>query len=108
MMEISDVKVFLVDEDKLRAYVTITLEDCFVVRDLKIIQGTTGLFVAMPAKKRKDGTYKDVAHPLNAEMRDKLEKRVLEEYAKTARNGTANLRVRDTHPDLRGVDSDYE
>ena len=81
-MDITDVKVFTVDEDKLRAYVTITLDNCFVVRDLKVINGTTGLFVAMPAKKRKDGTYKDIAHPLNAEMRDKMEKIVLAEYEK--------------------------
>ncbi len=84
-MQITDVKVFIVNEDKLRAYVTITLEACFVVRDLKVIQGTAGLFVAMPAKKRKDGTYKDIAHPLNADMRDALEKRVLEEYAKATK-----------------------
>ncbi len=81
-MEITDVKVFPVDEDKLRAYVTITLDACFVVRDLKVIHGNTGLFVAMPAKKRKDGTYKDIAHPLNSEMRERLEKLVLAEFAK--------------------------
>ncbi|MFO0596147.1 MAG: septation regulator SpoVG [Myxococcaceae bacterium] len=85
-MNITDVKVFLVDEDKLRAYVTITLDRCFVVRDLKVIQGSTGLFVAMPAKKKKDGTYKDIAHPLNAEMRSVLEARVLAEYEASARN----------------------
>jgi stage V sporulation protein G len=98
-MHITDVKVFLVDEDKLRAYVTITLESCFVVRDLKVIQGAAGLFVAMPAKKRKDGTYKDIAHPLNADMREKLERRVLEEYEKTARD-TMPRRPRETHPGL--------
>jgi stage V sporulation protein G len=86
-MNITDVKVFPVDEDKLRAYVTITLDACFVVRDLKVIQGTTGLFVAMPAKKRKDGTYKDIAHPLNAQIREKLEQVVLAEYEKHARDG---------------------
>ncbi len=91
-MQITDVKVFIVNEDKLRAYVTITLDACFVVRDLKVIQGTTGLFVAMPAKKRKDGTYKDVAHPLNAEMRDRLEARVLEAYGKALENPGANPR----------------
>src|SRR5256885_17014491 len=86
-MEITDVKVFPVDEDKLRAYVTITLDSCFVVRDLKVINGTTGLFVAMPAKKRKDGTYKDIAHPLNAEMRTKMERIVLAEYEKAKTSG---------------------
>lgn len=85
-MNITDVKVFLVDEDKLRAYVTITLDACFVVRDLKVIQGGAGLFVAMPAKKRKDGSYKDIAHPLNAEMRAVLERRVLSEYEACARD----------------------
>jgi stage V sporulation protein G len=87
-MDITEVKVFLVDEDKLRAYVTITLDECFVVRDLKVIHGTVGLFVAMPAKKRKDGTHKDIAHPLNAEMRERLERTVLSEYEKAARNTT--------------------
>jgi stage V sporulation protein G len=86
-MDITDVKVFLVDEDKLKAYVTITLDGCFVVRDLKVIMGTGGLFVAMPAKKRKDGTYKDIAHPLNGEMRERLEQRVLSEYERTVAAG---------------------
>ncbi|MBL9038659.1 MAG: septation regulator SpoVG [Archangium sp.] len=81
-MEITDVKVFPVEEDKLRAYVTITLDHCFVVRDLKVILGSGGLFVAMPAKKRKDGSYKDIAHPLNADMRERMEQRVLAEYEK--------------------------
>ena len=85
-MDITDIKVFPVDEDKLRAYVTITLDACFVVRDLKVIQGTAGLFVAMPAKKRKDGTYKDIAHPLNAETRERMEKAVLAAYEPMARD----------------------
>lgn len=79
-MQITDIKVFPVDEDKLRAYVTITLENCFVVRDLKVIQGNGGLFVAMPAKKRKDGSYKDIAHPLNAQTREMMERLVLAAY----------------------------
>lgn len=83
-MDITDVKIFPIEEDKLRAYVTITLDDCFVVRDLKVISGSAGLFVAMPAKKRRDGSYKDVAHPLNAETRERFEKIVLAEYEKVA------------------------
>ena len=79
-MDITDVKIFPVDEEKLKAYVTITLDDCFVVRDLKVIQGSAGLFVAMPAKKRKDGTYKDIAHPLNADTRERMERVILDEY----------------------------
>src|SRR6187431_1063503 len=79
-MEITDVRVFPVEEDKLKAYVTITLDNCFVIRDLKVIHGTTGLFIAMPAKRRKDGTYKDIAHPLNADTRDVMERKILLEY----------------------------
>ena|SRR5690349_9380989 len=98
-MDITDVKVFTVDEDKLRAYVTITLDGCFVVRDLKVINGTTGLFVAMPAKKRKDGTYKDIAHPLNAEMRDKMEKIVLAEYEKVRAAPVVRRPAVEAYPD---------
>jgi stage V sporulation protein G len=81
-MNITDVRVFPVDEDKLKAYVTITLDDCFVVRDLKVIHGASGLFIAMPAKRRKDGTYKDIAHPLNADTRTQMERVILDEYAR--------------------------
>lgn len=88
-MEITEVKVFTVNEDKLKAYVTVIFENCFVVRDLKIINGNTGLFVAMPSKKRKDGTFRDIAHPLNAEMRSTLEKRILLEYEKELKKLTA-------------------
>ncbi len=79
-MQITEVKVFPVEEDKLRAYVTITLDHCFAIRDLKIIRGATGYFVSMPSKKRKDGSYKDVAHPINSETRAMLEEKILEEY----------------------------
>jgi stage V sporulation protein G len=82
-MEVTEVRVFPVDEDKLRAYVTITIDNCFVIRDLKIIRGTTGgYFVSMPSKKRKDGTYKDIAHPINNETRKMLEDKIIAEYQK--------------------------
>ena len=79
-MVITEVQVFIVNEDKLKAYASITLDNCFVIRDLKIIQGLSGIFVAMPAKKRKDGTFRDIAHPLNQEMRKMLEDQVLAAY----------------------------
>lgn len=81
-MEVTEIRVFPVDEDKLRAYVTITFDHCFVVRDLKIIRGTTGLFVSMPSKRRKDGTYKDIAHPLNNETRRMIEEKIISQYEK--------------------------
>ncbi len=84
-MEITEVRVFPVHEEKLKAYVTITLDGCFVVRDLKVIHGNGGLFVAMPAKRRKDGTFKDIAHPLNTETRERMERVILAEYERETR-----------------------
>jgi stage V sporulation protein G len=79
-MNITEIKVFPVDEDRLKAYVTIIIDGCFVVRDLKVIRGTNGMFVAMPSKKRKDGSFKDIAHPLNKETREMIESKVLAAY----------------------------
>jgi stage V sporulation protein G len=79
-MDITQVKVFPVDEEKLKAYVSIVLDECFLVSDLKIIQGPNSLFVSMPSKRKKNGEFKDVAHPLNRETRERMERRILEEY----------------------------
>lgn len=79
-MNITKVRVFPVDGEKLKAYVNIVIDDCFIIRDLKIINGNSGIFVAMPSKKRKDGTYRDTAHPLDNETRKKIEDAVLAEY----------------------------
>lgn len=81
-MKITEVKVFPVSEDRLKAYVSITIDGAFVVRDLKIIQGPSGLFVAMPSKKRKDGQFRDIAHPLNQETRTEIEDAVFDAYEK--------------------------
>jgi stage V sporulation protein G len=86
-MQVTEVRVFPVDEEKLRAYVTITIDHCFVIRDLKIIRGVTGLFVSMPSKKRKDGTYKDIAHPINNETRRMIEEKIISEYQKIVAEG---------------------
>ena len=79
-MEITDVNIYIVNGEKLKAYATVVFDDAFIVRDMKIISGNNGLFVAMPNKKTKDGTYRDVAHPLNTEMRELIETNVLNEY----------------------------
>ena len=83
-MEITDVKVFPVHDERLKAYVAIVLDNSFLIRDLKVIQGPSGLFVAMPSKKRKDGTYKDLAHPINAATRASMEAVILEAYRREA------------------------
>ncbi|MFH1644520.1 MAG: septation regulator SpoVG [bacterium] len=82
-MDITEVKVFPASEGKLKGYATIVIDGCFIVRDLKIIKGEKGLFVSMPSRRKKDGTFKDIAHPLNAETRTMVEERVIEEYKKT-------------------------
>jgi len=79
-MEITEIAVVPVEENKLRAYVNITIDDCFMVRGLKIIQGREGLFVAMPNKQGKNGAFRDVAHPLNSETRKMIEDKVIESY----------------------------
>jgi stage V sporulation protein G len=90
-MEVTEVKVFPVNEEKLKAYATITFDNCFIVRDLKVIHGQSGLFVAMPSKKRRDGTYKDTAHPINSETRSMIEAKVLDEYDRELRRTGQNL-----------------
>ena len=82
-MEITDIRIRKVDtEGKLKAYVTLTFDGCFVVHNLKIISGQAGTFVAMPSRKTKNGEYKDIAHPINSEFRNILQKRILEEFEK--------------------------
>jgi len=79
-MEITEIRISLRDDNKLKAFASITLDNCFVIRGLKVIEGAKGIFVAMPSRKRPDGTYQDVAHPINNETRDWMEERVVAEY----------------------------
>lgn len=79
-MEITDIRVFPVDEEKLKAFVTVVFDRCFVVSDIKVINGPNGLFISMPSKRRKNGTFKDVAHPLNSETRRMMEEKILTRY----------------------------
>src|SRR4051795_2393490 len=79
-MEITEVKVFPIQEEKLKAFVSIVFDQSFMVNDIKIIQGRDGLFISMPSRKKKNGEFKDVAHPLNNETRRMIEEKVLAEY----------------------------
>ena len=99
-MEITEVRVFPVDDEKLKAFVSIILDSCFVISDIKIINGPNGLFVSMPSKKRKDGTFRDIAHPLNSETRRKMEETILSRYREDVEDGNQlNPRVlSDTEP----------
>ena len=79
-MSITEVKIHHVSDDKVRAYVSVVFDHCFIVRDLKVIDGDERLFVAMPSKRMKSGFFRDTAHPLNAETRLMVEREVLRAY----------------------------
>jgi stage V sporulation protein G len=79
-MDITEVRISLRSDAKLKAFASITLDNCFVIRGLKIIKGASGIFVAMPSRKRKDGEYQDIAHPINNETRQWMEKIILDNY----------------------------
>ena len=82
-MQITDVGVRKVaKEGKLKAVVSITMDEEFVVHDIKVIEGEKGLFIAMPSKKAVDGEYRDIAHPINSETREKIQSIILENYEK--------------------------
>ena len=79
-MEITEVRVSLRNEERLKAYVTITFDDCFVVRHIRIVKTDKGLLVSMPSRKLPDGSHKDIAHPISQEFRKKLETKILAVY----------------------------
>jgi stage V sporulation protein G len=80
-MEITDIRIKKVNtEGKLKAYVTVTFDDCFVVHNLKIISGKAGTFIAMPSRRTKTGEYKDIAHPINSAFRQSIQTRIIDEY----------------------------
>jgi stage V sporulation protein G len=84
-MQITDVRVYLRgDNEKLKAYASVTLDGVFAVKELKVVEGSRGLFVSMPARKRADGTFRELAHPVTRAMRDELQAHVLDAYRRAA------------------------
>ncbi|MDZ4803893.1 MAG: SpoVG family protein [Candidatus Eisenbacteria bacterium] len=89
-MQITEIRIALRSDDKLKAFVSVTFDDAFVVRGMKIIEGKDGhLFVAIPSRKKPDGTYQDVAHPINVDFRQFLEDQIIIEYEKEKMNQPA-------------------
>ena len=83
-MQITDVRIRRVEkEGKMKAVVSITIDEEFVVHDIKIIEGEKGLFIAMPSRKAADGEYRDIAHPINSGTRERIHQRILEKYEET-------------------------
>ena len=90
-MNISDIRIkTLNDSGKLKAIASITIEDCFVVHDIKIIEGTNGLFIMMPGKKTGEGQHKDIAHPLNTETRNYIQNAIIKAYNDVCTSGQTN------------------
>jgi stage V sporulation protein G len=98
-VDITEVRITLRNEEKLKAFASITFDDCFVVRGLKVINGSQGYFVSMPSRKRRDGSYQDVAHPINNEMRKKIEDKVLDAFENELnRSGGSTPAVKEPGP----------
>lgn len=81
MMNITDIRIRKIEAlGKMKAIVSVTFDDMFVVHDMKVIEGQSGLFIAMPSRKTPSGEYKDIAHPINSETRELIQQRILQEY----------------------------
>lgn len=98
-MKITEIRIHLMGEDRLKAFASVTFDDSFVVRNMKVVEGTKGVFLCMPSRKLPDGTHKDMVHPINQEFREYLEANVLQAYEQELKN----------HPQgaAQNVSSDY-
>jgi stage V sporulation protein G len=112
-LQVTEVRVrpFSKEDEKLKAFATITLNDCFIVSDLKVIKGKKGLFVAMPSRKMKDGTFRDIAHPLNNDTRGMIEREVLAAYEEALTRSINEIKSEIDHklsggPDEAEVEAD--
>ncbi|CCZ41867.1 MAG: septation regulator SpoVG [Butyribacter sp.] len=90
-MQITDIRVRkLTKEGKMKAVVSVTFDDVFVVHDIKVIDGDKGLFIAMPSRRAGDGEYRDIAHPINSDMRDRLQSEILAKYEEAVKESREN------------------
>lgn len=87
-MTITDVKVFLRESNQLKAFANIVIDNAFIIKNIKIIEGKNGLFIAMPSQKTKEGEYKDIAHPINTDTRTRIEEMILKCYNEAVEQGT--------------------
>lgn len=109
MLNITDVRITKVEgDDKLRAFAGLVIDDCFLVGDLRVVEAEDGFFVAMPSRRKRDGSFKDIAYPLNNDLREEIEERVLLAYeAATGRKALSRIErgeATQVRPDLLGVE----
>jgi stage V sporulation protein G len=80
-VEVTEIRIRMIDNDsKMKAVVSVTFDDVFVVHDIKVIEGTKGIFIAMPSRRSPDGVYRDIVHPINTEFRETLVKQILDKF----------------------------
>ena len=102
-MQITDTRIRMINkESKMRAVVSVTFDDCFVVHDIKVIEGEKGLFIAMPSRRTQEGEYKDIVHPINSSFRDILSEQVLAKYKEAIRSLTRGLEDFDEYEPYAG------
>ena len=106
-MNITDVRVRKVnDEGKMKAVVSITFDEEFVVHDIKVIEGQNGLFIAMPSRKMGEGDFRDIAHPLRSETRNRIKEAIFTEYEKILENSAATSGGSSAHKEMAEVDEE--
>lgn len=99
-MDITEVIIRPVNDERLKAYVSLTIENALVIKDIKIVEGKNGLFVSMPSRRRKNGKYQDITHPINSSFRRQLEDEVFREYRKIVGDGfTIERKLQEMEPE---------
>lgn len=99
-MKITEIRIHLMGEDRLKAFASVTFDDSFVVRNMKVVEGTKGVFLCMPSRKLPDGTHKDMVHPINQDFREYLEANVLQAYEQELKNNPQGI--------TQSANSDYD
>jgi stage V sporulation protein G len=105
-MRVTEVKVFPVTDEKLKAFVSVVLDNCFMVNDIKVIEGRDGRFISMPSRRKRNGKFKDIAHPLNSDTRQMLENEILGEYERHLNGDSTARERRDDAGEIQGEASD--
>lgn len=98
-MNITDVKVFIRESNQLKAFVNIVIDDAFIIRNIKVIEGENGLFVAMPSRRVSTGEYRDIAHPINTETRNMVERTIIEKYKEVLQDALSAAEGKDEKVD---------
>jgi stage V sporulation protein G len=107
-VKITEIRITLRDDNKLKGFASITLDDSFVIRGLKIIEGASGPFIAMPSRKRKDGTFQDIAHPINMDTREWMEQEIIAAYKQEVQRAEGGPAERGGGPPYDDPDSVME